>query len=105
MDFYSFLLVRKNKRRTTMHAKGFLHKLLSSVMYQKRLLTLSLLVAGALLSKKISVTNLGRGMNGKMQERSAIRRSDRFIGNKLLHTERKLVYGKVIALLIGNKKQ
>lgn len=88
-----------------MHAKGFLHKLLSTVMHQKRLLTLSLLVVGALLTKKISVTNLGRSMKGEMQERSAIRRSDRFIGNKRLHAEKNFVYEKIITLLIGNNKR
>jgi hypothetical protein len=105
MDFYSFLLVRKNKWRTTMHAKGFLHKLLSSVMHLKRLATLSLLVEGALLSKKISVTNLGRSMKVNIQERSAIRRSDRFVGNKLFNSTKKVIYEQVIALLIGQKKQ
>ena len=88
-----------------MHVNEFLHKLLSSVMHQKRLATLSLLVGSALMNKKLSVTHLGRGIEGKMQERSGIRRSDRFIGNHHLHQEKKGIYAQIIQRLIGNKEQ
>lgn len=88
-----------------MHAKRFLHKLLSEVMHQKRLKTLALVVEGVFRTKKISVTNLGRGIVGKMQERSAIRQADRLVGNPHLYGERKQAYEKVIKLVVGNKKR
>lgn len=78
-----------------------LHKLLSPVMHQKRLVTLILLVASSLKTKSISVTHLGRGINLGIQERSCIRRSDRFIGNKLFSGERMDVYKQFISLIIG----
>jgi Transposase DDE domain len=88
-----------------MHVKGFLHKTLSSVISKKRLVTLILLVEGLLISKKLSVTELGRGINSPIQERSAIRRSDRFMGNRKLHQELKAIYAKQIDNLIGSQKR
>lgn len=83
----------------------YLHKLLSKVTHQKRLRTLSLMVTGALSVKKLSVTQLGREISWKIQERSGIRRSDRLVGNKKLHGERKAIYNQVIKLLVGSNIQ
>lgn len=88
-----------------MHARTFLHKTLASVMHLKRLATLSLLVLAALTDKKISVTGLGRSLSVDAFERSNIRRSDRFIGNKLLHKEREGIYTHIVKLLVGTKKK
>jgi hypothetical protein len=85
-----------------MYAKGFLHKTLSSVIHKKRLETLILLVNGLLVWKKLSVTELGRGLSLPIQERSAIRRSDRFIGNERFHNERFDIYKKHAGILVGN---
>src|SRR5579862_1131947 len=71
-----------------MHVKGFLHKTLSAVMHKKRLDTFSLLVQTALENKKISLTELGREIDLPIQERSGIRRVDRFLGNEKLYDER-----------------
>lgn len=87
-----------------MHIERFLHKTLSFVMHKKRLISLSVFVIAALKGKKLSVTNLGRAADFDIQERSAIRRSDRFIGNKSLHSERKAICQVFIYQLIGNKK-
>src|SRR3990167_2067340 len=78
-----------------MHVNGFLHKTLSSVMHSKRLFTLSFLVEGLLCSKKLSVTELGRGMKTCITERSAIRKADRFIGNKEIHKKKNLGNRKI----------
>ena len=86
-----------------MQAKGFLHKLLSSVMHKKRLSTLSHMVVAGLKSKKLSLTSLGRAMVLPTQERSCIRRSDRFLGNKHLEKERIFIYEAVINRLVVNQ--
>lgn len=88
-----------------MHAKGFLHKLLSSVMYKKHLDSLIVLVMSLLVHKQLSVTGLGRGINLPIQENSCIRRSDRFIGNKLLGSMLGEIYKQYIANLLGAKKR
>jgi len=90
-----------------MHVNGFLHKILLSVIPKKRLTTLILLVAGLLQSKKLSVTELGRGIITPLptHERSGIRRADRFLANKKLHKELKLVYSQQISCLVGTKKR
>jgi hypothetical protein len=88
-----------------MHVDKFLHKFLSSVIHKKRLTTLVLLTTGLLGARKLSVTQLGRAIPGINQERSGIRRSDRFIGNRLLHAERTGIYKKTIDLLIQGKQR
>jgi hypothetical protein len=74
-------------------------------MHKKRLNTLSILVEGLIRWRKLSVTELGRGINLPIQERSAIRRADRFIGNQKLAKELEAIYRKNIELLVGAKKR
>ena len=88
-----------------MHAKEFLHKTLSSVIHKKRLSVLADLVQGLLINKKLSVTELGRGISTQATEHSAIRRSDRLIGNKHIHAELFSIYATQIALIIGSKQR
>lgn len=68
-----------------MHVKRFLHNLLSSTIHGKRLNTLILLINGLLIEKKLSLTQLGRALKGRAQEKNNIKRCDRFLGNKNLH--------------------
>lgn len=84
-----------------MHIKGFLHKMLSPVMHKKRLNTLIILVTALFISKKLSLTGLARNFDSsiQIQERSSIRRVDRFLGNKKL--ELKLIYQIYTLQLIG----
>lgn len=86
-----------------MHVRPFLHKTLSPVMHLKRLDTLKEMVFSVLLHKRLSVTGLGRGLEGEASERSNIRKSDRFVGNFKLIQERKSIYKKIATLLIGAK--
>ena len=88
-----------------MHAKQFLHIILSPVMHLKRLNTLTLLVVGALTDRKLSVTQLGRSIINKAQEKNNIKRSDRFLSNPRAHQERFHVYKAFCRCLIGNKPQ
>lgn len=88
-----------------MHVKGFLHRMLLAVMHKKRLETLIILVTTALVTKKLSLTQLGRGINLPIQERSGIRRADRFLGNKGLYVEREAIYAEITKSAIGNNRQ
>ncbi len=87
-----------------MHVEPFLHKTLAFVMSKKRLDTLTLLVQTAIVTKTLSVTALGRGMDLPIQERSGIRRADRFLSNAKLYEEKREITQELIALLIGGKK-
>ena len=85
-----------------MHIKRFLHNLLFSTIHGKRLNTLNLLINALITEKKLSLTQLGRALKNKAQEKHNIKRCDRFIGNKKLHAERLSIYIKVAQRLIGN---
>src|SRR5690348_12935988 len=87
-----------------MHIKGFLHKKLSVVMHKKRLDTLALLVEAALVNKKLSLTELGREINLPIQERSGIRRADRFLGNVKIYEERFDVQKIMASMLITKQR-
>lgn len=88
-----------------MHISKLLHKMLTGVIHAKRLVTLSAFILATINSKKLSLTSLGRSANFGIQERSAIRRADRFIGNDYLHAERKAIFQTVILQLIGNNQR
>lgn len=85
-----------------MHVNGFLHKLLSPVIHKKRLSTLSLFVSVVLRTKKLSVTELGRAIDLPIQERSGIRRADRFLSNKSIHEERSVILKCLAMRIIGD---
>jgi Transposase DDE domain len=74
-------------------------------MHKKRLITLTALVETLLLNKRLSVTGLGRSLELAIQERSGIRRADRFIGNKKIGPELEGIYGSYIHNLIGKQKR
>jgi len=85
--------------------KKILHRMLSEIMHLKRLWTLVLLVETVLETKRLSVTQLGRSLKLPIQERSGIRRSDRFMGNKRVQAQSQAVYGALVKRLIGNKRR
>ena len=88
-----------------MHANEFLHTLLSPVMHLKRLETLKMLVSGLLRDKKLSTTQLGRSIESKVDEKHNIKRSDRFMSNKLLYEERTAIHKAVVRRLIPANSQ
>lgn len=88
-----------------MHAHQFLHKMLSPVMHLKRLNTLELLITGLMNDKKLSVTQLGRSLDTKAQEKNNIKRSDRFLGNRLVWQERFSIYKEISLSLIGTNNR
>lgn len=93
------------EKEELMHVTRFLHKMLSPVMHLKRLITLKHLVLAAISNKRISVTGLGRSLKSTTQERSNIRRSDRFVGNSKLSKERIEIYRLTSQLLVGTQKR
>lgn len=84
-----------------MRQRGFLHKTLSNVMHKKRLDTLILAVGAVLTSKKLSLTELGRGVSLKIQQRSGIRKIDRLLGNHLLFNEVPQIDKVLVKKIIG----
>ena len=93
------------KRNIKVQITDILTKHLSKVMHKTRLGTLSLLVGSLFHAKFFSLTGLGRGLETSAQERSAIRRVDRFMANKNVQKDRKNIYAKVCKLLVGSCKR
>src|SRR5476649_115755 len=89
----------------TMYAKQFLHEMLSPVMHLKRLETLELLIAGLMNDKKLSVTQLGRSLDNAAQEKNNIKRSDRYLSNPHVWSERFSIYQAVSLSLINNNRR
>lgn len=88
-----------------MQVSAILSKHLSKVMHKTRLGTLCLMVESLFHAKIFNLTGLGRALKTEAQERSAIRRMDRFLGNKRLQKDRRGVYKIVCKLLIGSIKR
>lgn len=101
MHGYNPIFFDQENQRDIMHVKGFLHKILSSVMHKKRLTTLTIIIMTVLKNKKLSLTELGRSMSLPIKERSCIRRVDRFLGNKKLHKERENIHKMIIRNAVG----
>jgi hypothetical protein len=84
-----------------MQVSEILHKHLSNVMHKTRLITLSTLVGSLFHAKFFSLTGLGRALKTNAQERSAIRRVDRFLGNKRIQRDRLAIYSSICRLVVG----
>lgn len=87
-----------------MHAKGFLHKLLTPVIHKARVKALTEVVLSAIYTKELVLTKLGRAIDSGIQERSGIQKVNRLLGNSHLLNEQKIIYHVIGGLLIGNKK-
>lgn len=88
-----------------MRVDAILSKHLSNVMHKTRLNTLSLLVGSLFHAKFFNLTGLGRALQTTAQERSAIRRVDRFLGNKRLQADRLKIYSVICRHIIGSCKR
>ena len=84
-----------------MQVSEILHKHLSKVMHKTRLTTLSILVGSLFHAKFLSLTGLGRALKTDAQERSAIRRVDRFLGNKRIQIDRPKIYSAICKMVVG----
>lgn len=87
-----------------MHAKGFLHKLLTPVIHNARAKALSEIVLAVICTKELVLTKVGRAMNSGIQERSGIQKVNRLLANQHLLKEQKIISKVIGELLIGNKK-
>ena len=88
-----------------MQVAAILSKHLSKVMHKTRLITLSLLVESLFHAKFFSLTGLGRALKTETQERSAIRRVDRFMGNKRVQQDRLAIYRVICQLIVGSSQR
>lgn len=96
--------LRRNKENDAMHAKGFLHKLLTPVIHKTRVKVLSEVVITATTTKKLTLTALGRAIDLPIQERSGIQKVNRLLGNESLLNDYVHIVIATANLLIGNKK-
>ncbi len=105
MSFCAQICFTTNQLSHSMHVERMIHKMLANVMHLKRCRGLSQVVKSAFDAKQLSVTGLGRGLLLPTQERSAIRKVDRLVGNEHLHYERNGIYQHISRQLIGNQQR
>ncbi|MDF3054254.1 MAG: transposase family protein [Gammaproteobacteria bacterium] len=87
-----------------MHAIQFLHKLLSPVIHSSRVKALTEVVEAAALSKRLTLTSLGRAINKPIYERSGIQKVNRLLANEKLMDDYPNIAAAVSKLLIGHKR-
>ena len=87
-----------------MHAKGFLHKILTPVIHKAQIKVLTEVTTAAIITKKLTLTALGRAIDSPIQERSGIQKVNRLLGNQSLLNNNIRIAKAVSNTLIGNKK-
>ena len=88
-----------------MHALKLLHKWMGDALpelHQGRLNALFAGVEGLLLGKNLWLSEVGRHVAGRVDERYKIKRIDRLLGNHHLHGQRRAVYRWMTRLLVGS---
>lgn len=91
-----------------MQARELLHTLFSKTldfMHSKRLSALMDAVEALLIGKKLSLSHLARNLQNQIKERHCIRKMDRLLGNKHLHTEIKASYHAHCIFLVSKIKK
>jgi len=91
-----------------MHPTHFLHKVVSlrcQNIHKRRLNVLFDSVRALVDGSKLSLLGLGRNLRGKSKTKHQIKRIDRMLGNKNLHSERQKIYQETIKLVWGNAKR
>jgi hypothetical protein len=87
-----------------MHVKGFLHRILTPVTHKARVKVLTEVTTAAIITKKLTLTTLGRAIDSPIQERSGIQKVNRLLGNQFLLKEYVYIAKAVSNTLIANKK-
>lgn len=100
-----FFVSTKKQGNTAMHAKRFLHKLLTPVIHASRVKALTEVVLAAINTKELVLSKLGRAIDSGIQERSGIQKVNRLLGNVHLLEEQKMISKVIADLLIGNNLQ
>ena len=91
-----------------MHATQVLDKHLRAHCqgtHQRRMDAVMSLVDALLRGRVLTVTGLGRSLRGASAPKHHIKKADRLIGNRLLHSERGSIYQALTALTVGNMKR
>ena len=91
-----------------MRAFELLHKIFkesSPKLHAKRIAALMCAARSLLTGKRLTLTGLGRSMNGKCTPKNAIRKVDRLLGNEKLHKERACYYRALANTLLSGVKQ
>jgi hypothetical protein len=73
-----------------MHALTILHRILSTrfpEIHAKRLTCLLAAVESVVTGSRLTLSDMGRGLHGKVAVKHNIKRIDRLLGNDSLHTE------------------
>ena len=84
-----------------MHVTTFLHKVLGSVTHKSRLNMLAPILTALIKMKAMTLTKLGRALELPIQERSGIRKIDRFLSNIYFQTRSIDIYTKITQWVIG----
>ena len=91
-----------------MQAREVLHKLLIQMcgeMHAVRREALETMVWAGLTLQRMTVTGLGRAIEGAAREKHNIKRADRLLSNAHLQSEREAMYGVLAQRLVGQQKQ
>lgn len=91
-----------------MHCTRLLHKLIKNScpnINKKRLDSLFICVDSILSGGNLAVASIGRNIKTNTNEKHAIKRADRLVGNKKLHAEIGSIYNALSSKLIGNTKK
>src|SRR5579871_746831 len=102
---FFFVAYEETRKIIAMHAKAFIHKLLTPVIHNARVKALTEVILAVIATKELVLTKIGRAINSGIQERSGIQKINRLLGNKHLQSEQKIISEAIAALLIGNKKR
>jgi len=89
-----------------MHATQVINthlKKMCQAIHKKRMRTLMVMVEACIVSKKLSVTGLGRAIKNIVFEKHNIKRADRLMGNGHLNQERGLLYRMMAKWMIGKQ--
>src|SRR5215469_10693831 len=86
-----------------MHVGRFLHKLLASVIHKARIKVLSEVTEATINIKQLTLTAIARELDSPIQERSAIQKVNRLLGNESLLADYDLIAKQIAHLLIGKK--
>jgi len=82
-----------------MHAVAILHRALAAScphLHAKRLTGVLAAVEAAVAGSRLTLSDLGRGLRGRVSVEHNIKRIDRLLGNDSLHTEMPSLYEALV---------
>lgn len=91
-----------------MHARKVSHKILFNTLpwiHEARLNALHECLLGAIGSRRLSVTGVGRSIDSDAKEKHCIKRADRLLSNRHLWAEREDIYHTMTLLMVGNLRR